>query len=547
MVASVEERQLRVYCPTHRINFEVPESGRILCESGGHALALNFPHEEFWEYCCDCQVFWPSEMDKGGKAKEACPVCTRATARRYLCHECKLVSIESDDPARRKSFRITPRGEIDPACPGCRREPQPGLREHVCEDAAATFKTARAKCPFCEETIKKQEAEKPGEKIFCGNCGAQAAPNHSFCKNCGLPVGQNAKQAAATNYAPPGSAPGPSSPYAPPAAPAYVPPGAASAYAPPGTASAYAPTVEFSPDGPPFGTAPLPDNASFAAPHDPAPVQKGGGGAVVAVGVVALVLVLIVVSALVSSSSGSNSSNSSNANYSGGLSFKDKLDRALATNQLFAPSGDCVADLYDAEAARSPGSAALAEAASKIRTRLDPIGDDAIKRYYADSDSTVDWDYVSRVYGLLKKVAPDNQEYAARYAYSLGLVNLKNRSYPTAVSNFQEALRYHANWAMAYNGLGRVYVQDDWNGRDYSKTVEYYGKACDLDTNFTWGCRNLGAYYMKVNDWPDAETYMTKALQRAPGRDTILKTMAKICPKVGKYQDTSTGFCAGGH
>lgn len=528
MATVIEERQLRVYCPTHKIGpFEVPESGRILCESGGHALAMDFPRDDFWEYCCDCRVFWPSEMGRGGKAKESCPVCARAIARRYLCYECKLVSVESDEPARGKQFRIRPRGEIEPDCPGCRKAAKPDLREHACEDAAASFRTSRDKCPFCEEPIRKPESDRPAEKIFCGRCGAKAEPHYSFCKECGGPVGKNAARQTV--------------PLAPDMLLHDAPP---SAYTPPGPASSYTPPAEPIQDGTSNVTAPLPDNVSPGSQQYGSAPSNGSVGALVAVGLVALVLVILVVGAVVSSK---NTNNGGGGNYGYvGDQFKDRFDRALAANQFFTPSGDCVADLYNAEAARSPNSSALAEAASKIRTRLDPIGDDAIKRYYAESDDTVDWDYTGKVYGLLKKVTPDNQEYAARYAYSMGLVNLKNKSFSTAVSNFQEALRYHPNWVMAYNGLGRVYVQDDWSGRDYNKTVEYYSKACDLDASFTWGCRNLGAYYAKVNDWPNAETYMSKALQRSPGRDSIWKAMAKICPKVSKYQDPSTGFCAGG-
>lgn len=514
-----EDRQLRVYCPTHRINFEVPESARILCESGGHALALDFPHEGFWEYCCDCQVFWPSELDKGAKAKESCPVCTRPTARRYLCQECKLVSIESDDRARRKSFLIGTRGRIEPACPACGKPAGAGVFEHACEEAAASFTTARAKCPFCDDPVRKPEPVPQEERLFCGNCGTQAAASHDFCKNCGHPVGRNAARARAVKGGDSVTA-GPSSPYAPgapPSAPPSIPPEAAAQ------------------DGPPGGaTSPL-------LPPPTAPTTKRNAGAVVAVGIGAFVLVLFVV---VAALSGSKGNSNVDINVSSGSGFREKMDRALAAGQFFSPNGSCVEDLYDAEAARSPGSSDLAAAATGIRAKLDPIGDDAIQRYYAESDATVDWDYIGKVYGLLKKVAPENREYAARYAYSMALISLKNRSYATAVTNFQDALRNKPDWVMAYNGLGRVYVQDEWTGRDESKTVEYYRKACDLDTNFTWGCRNLGAYYMKVDNWPDAETYMSKALQRSRGRDTIWKAMAKICSKVGKHQDPATGLCS---
>jgi hypothetical protein len=180
---------MKVFCPTHRISFEVPESGRILCGSGGHALALNFPHEDFWGYCCDCRHFWPSEMGKGGKAEEACPVCERATARRYLCDECELVSIESDNPTGRKSRRITMRGSVEFTCPGCHLPAKSELHEHACEVAAAVFSTARASCPFCERPINQAEYVTPPGNLICNACGTRAAPNDSFCKNCGNPVG----------------------------------------------------------------------------------------------------------------------------------------------------------------------------------------------------------------------------------------------------------------------------------------------------------------------------------------------------------------------
>lgn len=512
MAANVEESQLRVYCPTHRINFEVPGSGRILCENGGHALALDFPHEGFWEYCCDCQVFSPSELDKGGKARESCPVCTRPTARRYLCHECKLLSFESDDAARRRSFRLGPRGEVEPSCPGCHKAAGASALEHVCEDAGAAFATARAKCPFCEEPVRRPSPAAPHvisppavERIFCAACGTQAAPDNDFCMNCGGPVGLNAARQTTR-------------PIPPPPPPAPTPPGPV--------------TIPIVP--PP-------------APATPAPGRKSSAGVIVAVCVVGLLLAVVGVVALISRKDAGNDGGFTLSNSGTGSKFKERLDRALAANYLFSPSGECVADLYDAEAARSPNSPALAEAASKIRTQLEPVGDAAIQRYYAESDSTVDWDYISRVYGLLKKVAPDNREYSARYAYSLGLVNLKNKDYAAAIRNFQEALNNKPDWVMAYNGLGRVYVQNEWEGRYDSKVVEYYSKACELDTNFTWGCRNLGAYYIKKNQWSDAETYMTMALQRSPGRESIWKVLGTICPKVGKYQDTSTGQCAGGY
>lgn len=153
MAATVEERYLRVFCPTHKISVFVVGTGTILCESGGHALAQNFPHEEFWEYCCDCQHYWPSQITSAGQGREQCPVCERKIARRYLCDQCKLLSVESDETVRRKSYNISQSGAVEPSCPGCMKRARAKLRNHSCDEVALDFTTARETCPFCEETI----------------------------------------------------------------------------------------------------------------------------------------------------------------------------------------------------------------------------------------------------------------------------------------------------------------------------------------------------------------------------------------------------------
>ncbi|MDT5295327.1 MAG: eukaryotic-like serine/threonine-protein kinase [Acidobacteriota bacterium] len=155
------ERHITVYCPTHKINFEVLTGGRIVCAAEQHALALDFPDESFWEYCCDCQRFRPSDLKHGGQSTPACPACERTVARRYLCEHCKVLSVESDDAAgvKRKTHRIAAGGAVGPDCPGCRRAPNSAaVRMHDCDAAATTFATARDLCPFCEEPLDQKTA-----------------------------------------------------------------------------------------------------------------------------------------------------------------------------------------------------------------------------------------------------------------------------------------------------------------------------------------------------------------------------------------------------
>lgn len=153
MSASVSEREIRVYCPTHKTIFVAVAAGTIVCRGGGHALSQSFLAAEFWEHCCDCQSFWPSEIAKEGKGRDQCPACDRVTVRRFLCDRCKLISIESDEASRRKSHTILPSGGVSPSCPGCLSPAGSPLLAHQCAEVPLGFTTARAACPFCEEPL----------------------------------------------------------------------------------------------------------------------------------------------------------------------------------------------------------------------------------------------------------------------------------------------------------------------------------------------------------------------------------------------------------
>ncbi len=146
-------RTMRVYCTTHSLGFTTGRAQRLLCENGGHELDSDFPKAGFWEYCCDCQSFIPSNFVKGGKAAPECAVCDRQTSRRFVCAECCVVSYESDSPARGKFASLTANGSPQPVCPGCLRPTVSRLRSHSCEVVGAFFTTPRSTCPFCKEEI----------------------------------------------------------------------------------------------------------------------------------------------------------------------------------------------------------------------------------------------------------------------------------------------------------------------------------------------------------------------------------------------------------
>jgi hypothetical protein len=147
-------RTIRVYCPSHKVGFLVAASLTIECSSSTHTLARNFPTESFWEYCCDCQHYWPIDAAKANTASVECPVCERTIVRRFLCAECKVVSVESDDVGKRKAFLISSQGTIGPTCPGCLRRCIASGFEHHCQDFAGVFVTTREVCPFCDQRLE---------------------------------------------------------------------------------------------------------------------------------------------------------------------------------------------------------------------------------------------------------------------------------------------------------------------------------------------------------------------------------------------------------
>ncbi len=144
----------KVFCPVHKAAFDAPPQPRVVCEIVEHVLTDNLARAEYWEYCCNCQTYWPSLLGQGGPAAVDCPSCGRDFVRHYLCHECKLLSVESDEAAKGKIHSITTLG-ISPTCPNCESAPGLGVQEHRCEEAQALLLSADTTCRFCEVSLVK--------------------------------------------------------------------------------------------------------------------------------------------------------------------------------------------------------------------------------------------------------------------------------------------------------------------------------------------------------------------------------------------------------
>jgi len=148
---------IRVFCNSHQSVFDTPRKAALICDITDHPVAMNFPEGENFEFCCDCETFFPSTLQLGEKARKACLLCERKTARRFICPSCKVVSFDSKEETRGALFVLRGASPVLPRCPGCDYTDIRAMVAHQCVTAGATFLTSVENCPFCLNPTSKNE------------------------------------------------------------------------------------------------------------------------------------------------------------------------------------------------------------------------------------------------------------------------------------------------------------------------------------------------------------------------------------------------------
>jgi formylglycine-generating enzyme required for sulfatase activity len=179
------------YCPVHQIRFHTAVIESIQCDGNAHALGAGFPYQSWWTYCCDCATFSPYEPVNGNKGLRECFVCERQFTKRYLCNQCRVMSLESNAVVRRKLYSIDAT-TVRPNCPGCELLVSSGAIEHECTEVKVGFLTAASICAFCDLEISgSQIKDEKADLIVCGGCGTELLATFKFCKRCGKPRPQS--------------------------------------------------------------------------------------------------------------------------------------------------------------------------------------------------------------------------------------------------------------------------------------------------------------------------------------------------------------------
>jgi formylglycine-generating enzyme required for sulfatase activity len=159
---------MRFYCENHGKDVFAAAKlpGRIVCytesEIEQHYLG-NFPAEEFWEYCCSCDSAWRSNPALKDVPNSQCLRCKCLVTACYLCDQCGLFTLDSDDGVGDRTFVLVPNespirrhrtGPADLCCPGCLKPALSQVYTHCCDETGTSFSSARKECPLCFNRIQ---------------------------------------------------------------------------------------------------------------------------------------------------------------------------------------------------------------------------------------------------------------------------------------------------------------------------------------------------------------------------------------------------------
>lgn len=589
--SSLTSRTIRVYCPTHKVNFDVPANPTIECSSGTHTLAREFPAESFWEYCCDCQHYRP--IDTSGKESDDCPVCERKIVRRSLCAECKIISVESHESGRRKAFSISAQGIVSPACPGCLRRANKQSFEHQCQDLGHTYFTGRKTCPFCDESLEPPPAFPCSVALYLeklphsavtvrfdsetglvqesssGECylvvvGRDSALSVVVPKSAFL----NSKQDYYNSYYELFNCENPAAGEVTISSPAIVEAVEGGwqvreagfiEIKPAPQIAGNQPRLTCAACGTEAGTghsfckrcgmhlaaesrapwtsddAPKPDATSqyhhdeTSAPHQPA--NEVADQTVQSSGLQPRTILTIVgaIAALgiLVSIIAVVSNNSTR-------SIERKLDSAITRGQFLTPGTDNARDLYY----QLKNSGASEETLRSYREKLVPPLTNPFYQMInvfmvpgSDDPPLADWQTAYESLRWASELKPDDKGLAARTAYCEGRLAFLSRDEDRAIEAWTRASRSDKNWPLPVNGIGLICTAR----KNYQVARTYYFDAVQRDPNWAYPYNNIGTSYFMERNYYEAKSYYQKAAQLAPKWARPHSWLGDIAMKEGDY------------
>jgi tetratricopeptide (TPR) repeat protein len=570
--SSLTPRTIQVYCPTHKVNFDVAANATIECSSGTHTLAREFPSENFWEYCCDCQHYRP--IDTTGKGSDDCAVCERKIVRRSLCAQCKVITVDSDDPGRRKAFSISAQGTPSPTCPGCLRRPNTQSFGHQCQDFAHAFFTTRKTCPFCDESLEPPPAFPCSvgayvEKLRHSAVSVRFDPDTGLVREstsgeCYLvPVARdsalsivipkaaslNSKQDYYASYyelfncenpaagevtivnpaiveaveggwqvREAGSIEIKSAPQAPVKDTAKI------VCAGCGTEASTSHTfckrcgmrLTAESTGPWTSNASQPEANIQYYPEAPPPVQEQPYEASTKT-VQNSGLQPKTILSVVGGIAGLGILITIIAIYSNNntRALEQKLDSAIGRGQLLTPTTDNAHDLYN----QLKNSGASETTLRSYREKLVPLLTNPFYQMISefmvpgsDDRPLDDWQTAYQSLRWASELRPEDQKLVARTAYCEGRLAFLMKDEERAIEAWKRASNADKSWPLPINGIGLIYTAR----KNYATARSYYLDAVQRDPNWAYPYNNIGTAYFMERNYSEAKGFYQKAAQLAP-------------------------------
>ncbi|MBS1731596.1 MAG: tetratricopeptide repeat protein [Bacteroidetes bacterium] len=138
---------------------------------------------------------------------------------------------------------------------------------------------------------------------------------------------------------------------------------------------------------------------------------------------------------------------------------------------------------------------------------------------------------------FLDKFNPDNDDDLASKYVEIGYANYKLENEDEAINAYNEALRYHPNYGVAYRGLGNVYYDND----EYEDAQTNFENAILYDEeNSKSSYYTLGWLYNENEEYAKAESVLKKAIDYDPEDTRNYEELAYTFMKLGKYNDGIT-------
>lgn len=195
-------------------------------------------------------------------------------------------------------------------------------------------------------------------------------------------------------------------------------------------------------------------------------------------------------------------------------------------NNLVSGSYSAFAVYQRAEASQGPTSSQVQAMGEKAYPALSKKASAFLDTWYRESEvEETSWEDYVRIREWMQAIRSDNEN-RAQLAYAQGMFLLTTRNQVLeAKTKLEQALSLKPEWAMALNGLGRVYK----NLKDFPTAKAYYERALQMDRRWCYPPFNLGNLHRdNLKDYAVAEMYYREALRLAPDRPTFHWQLATL-------------------